>query len=97
MSIMHVQSNQGNAGAHNKDQLGKIFVYGDLVRDGDYDVHAHANLGIIETIDDLGEALAPSFGNTEVPQRSFSLGLGRGRRGFFAGRSHLLRGSTSGL
>ena len=67
MSIMHVQSNQGNAGAHNKDQLGLIFVYGDLVRDGDYDVHAHANLGIIETIDDLGEALAPSFGKPETP------------------------------
>ncbi|MEM8865696.1 MAG: LamG-like jellyroll fold domain-containing protein, partial [Planctomycetota bacterium] len=58
-SVLHLQSNQGNAGAHNKDQLGTITVYGDLVRESDYHVHAHANLGIVETIGELGEALAP--------------------------------------
>ncbi len=58
-SVLHLQSNQGNAGAHNKDQLGTITVYGDLVRQSDYTVHAHANLGIVDTIGELGEALAP--------------------------------------
>lgn len=62
-SVLHVQSNQGNAGAHNKDQLGTITVYGDLVKESDYTVHAHANLGIIETIGELGEALAPRYGD----------------------------------
>lgn len=65
-SVLHVQSNQGNAGAHNKDQLGTITVYGDLVLEGDYTVHAHANLGIVETIGELGEALAPRYGSPVV-------------------------------
>ncbi|MEO0530612.1 MAG: LamG-like jellyroll fold domain-containing protein [Planctomycetota bacterium] len=64
---MYVQSNQGNAGAHNKDQLGVVTVYGDLVREADYHVHAHANLGIVETIGELAEALAPYQGETIVP------------------------------
>ena len=62
-SVMYLQSNQGNAGAHNKDQLGTVTVYGDLVQDGDYMVHAHANLGIVESIGELPEALSPRFGS----------------------------------
>ena len=58
-SVLHLQSNQGNAGAHNKDKLGSITVFGDLVREGDYTVHAHANLGIVQTIGELAEALQP--------------------------------------
>ena len=58
-TVMHLQSNQGNAGAHNRDKLGTVTVFGDLVQDGDYTVHAHANLGIVETIGELGEALEP--------------------------------------
>lgn len=65
-SVIHVQSNQGNAGAHNKDQLGTVTVYGDLIRESDYHVHAHANLGIVETIGELGEALAPRYGSPVV-------------------------------
>ncbi len=62
-SVLHLQSNQGNAGAHNKDKLGTVTVYGDLVRETDYTVHAHANLGIVETIGELSEALAPRYGD----------------------------------
>ncbi len=65
-SVLYVQSNQGNAGAHNKDKLGTITVYGDLVRDSDYTVHAHANLGIVETIGELAEAMAPRYGDPVV-------------------------------
>ncbi|MEO1496527.1 MAG: LamG-like jellyroll fold domain-containing protein [Planctomycetota bacterium] len=65
-SVMHVQSNQGNAGAHNKDQIGTVTVYGDLVTEADYHVHAHANLGIVETIGELGEALAPRLSSPVV-------------------------------
>jgi len=65
-SVLWIQSNQGNAGAHNKDKLGRIFVLGDLVRESDYTVHAHANLGIVETIGELAEALAPRYGNPVV-------------------------------
>ena len=62
-SVLHLQSNQGNAGAHNKDQLGTVTVYGDLVRESDYTVNAHANLGIVETIGELSEAMTPRFGD----------------------------------
>lgn len=65
-SVLHLQSNQGNAGAHNKDQLGTITVYGDLVRESDYTVHAHANLGIVETIGELAEAMAPRYSDPLV-------------------------------
>ena len=39
-SVLYIQSNQGNAGAHNKDQLGTITVFGDLVTRSDYTVDA---------------------------------------------------------
>ncbi len=65
-SVLHLQSNQGNAGAHNKDKLGTVTVYGDLIRESDYTVHAHANLGIVETIGELGEALAARYGDPVV-------------------------------
>ena len=61
-SILHLQSNQGNAGAHNKDQLGTITVFGDLVLESDYTVDAKPAMGIIENIRDLDEAIAPRVG-----------------------------------
>ncbi|TWT47573.1 LamG-like jellyroll fold domain-containing protein [Botrimarina hoheduenensis] len=67
-SVIYVQSNQGSAGAHNKDQLGTVTVYGDLIREGDYTVHAHANYGIVETIGELGEALAPKYSTPIVTE-----------------------------
>ena len=61
-SVLYVQSNQGNAGAHNKDQLGTITVFGDLVTASDFTVDAQPAYGIVETIDELDEALAPKIG-----------------------------------
>ena len=61
-SVMYVQSNQGNAGAHNKDQLGTITVFGDLVMESDYIVDAGPAYGIVDNIRDLGEAITPLRG-----------------------------------
>ncbi|MEM6474303.1 MAG: LamG-like jellyroll fold domain-containing protein, partial [Planctomycetota bacterium] len=58
-SRLYVQSNQGNAGAHNRDQLGTITVYGDLVRWDDVLVDAGPAYGIVDTIGELTEALTP--------------------------------------
>ena len=59
-TVLYIQSNQGNGGgAHNKDKLGTISVFGDLVTGADYTVDASKNYGIVETIAELGEALAP--------------------------------------
>ena len=61
-SVLHIQSNQGNAGAHNKDQLGTVTVFGDLVVESDYKVDWAPAYGIVNTIDELDEALAPRVG-----------------------------------
>lgn len=61
-SVLYIQSNQGNAGAHNKDQLGTITVFGDLVTRSDYTVDAQPAYGIVDTIYELDEALAPRKG-----------------------------------
>ena len=65
-SVLHVQSNQGNAGAHNKDKLGTITVFGDLVVESDYTVDSAPAYGIVNTIDELDEALAPRIGTPVV-------------------------------
>ena len=65
-SVLYVQSNQGNAGAHNKDQLGTITVFGDLVLESDYYVDDGPAYGIVSTIDELDEALAPRKGTPVV-------------------------------
>ena len=58
-TVLHVWSNQGNGGgAHNKDLLGTITVAGALLTSEDYTVNRE-NYGIVPTIAELGEALAP--------------------------------------
>ena len=61
-SVIFVQSNQGNAGAHNKDKLGTITVFGDLVLRSDYTVDSKPAYGIVDSIYQLDEALAPRHG-----------------------------------
>ena len=62
-TVLHVQSNQGNGGgAHNKDQLGTITVFGDLVMESDLTVDAMVNYGIVDSVDQLDEAIAPRVG-----------------------------------
>ncbi len=61
VSIIHAYSQQGGGGgAHDEDSLGYIVVYGDLVEEGMIETNAAVMYGIVETIDDLNEALAPT-------------------------------------
>lgn len=60
-SVIALYSDQGNnGGAHNDDRLGTITVYGDLVKLSDIEHTAAPAYGIVKSIDDLAEALAPT-------------------------------------
>ena len=61
-TVIYVQSNQGNAGAHNRDKLGTITALNALLTRSDYTVNAAPAYGIVETIDELDEALAYRVG-----------------------------------
>lgn len=61
LSIITVYSNQhGGGGAHTRDLIGQIVVHGDLVDPDALVVDAGVTHGIVETVDELQEALAPS-------------------------------------
>ncbi len=61
VSVITVYSQQGNnGGAHDEDLIGQIVVYGDLVDLDDVLISAKLTTGIVETVDDLQEALAPT-------------------------------------
>ncbi|MEM7210350.1 MAG: LamG-like jellyroll fold domain-containing protein [Pseudomonadota bacterium] len=66
MSLVQVYSQQGNnGGAHDEDLLGMIVVFGDLVYEDDIVTNPGVTPGIVDTIDELQEALAPT-GETKV-------------------------------
>ncbi|MFA3918480.1 LamG-like jellyroll fold domain-containing protein [Ruegeria hyattellae] len=66
-SVIALYSDQGkNGGAHNDDWLGKIKVYGDLVKESDIEHTAKPAYGIVHTIDDLNEALKPVTSGTNT-------------------------------
>ncbi|MEO1525765.1 MAG: LamG-like jellyroll fold domain-containing protein, partial [Planctomycetota bacterium] len=50
-TVLYIQSNQGNAGAHNRDKLGTITALNALLTRSDYTVNAAPAYGIVETID----------------------------------------------
>lgn len=52
-SLLTIISQQGNAGAHDEDLLGKIKVYGDLVEAGDVSVDAATVYGAYEKVGQL--------------------------------------------
>lgn len=59
-SIITVISNQhGGGGAHDMDLIGQVIVHGDLVQKEDIETDANVTYGIVESIDDLAEALMP--------------------------------------
>ena len=59
-SVITVYSQQGNGGgAHDEDYLGYIVVYGDKVDEDDIETDAGAHYGVVDTIDELQEAVAP--------------------------------------
>ncbi|MFM1815726.1 MAG: hypothetical protein RLZ98_2421 [Pseudomonadota bacterium] len=59
-SIIEIYSNQGaGGGAHNGDFLGQVIVHGDRVEEGDIELKGMETFGVVETIDELQEAIAP--------------------------------------
>ncbi|MDU8943254.1 calcium-binding protein [Ovoidimarina sediminis] len=61
VSVITAYSQQGkNGGAHDEDYLGYIVVHGDRVELEDIETNAGAAYGIVDTIDELQEALAPT-------------------------------------
>ncbi len=59
-SVLHLRSNQGNGGgAHNLDLLGTISVLDATITDADYTTNAGVAYGIVETIDEIDEAITP--------------------------------------
>ncbi|MEL7344392.1 MAG: LamG-like jellyroll fold domain-containing protein, partial [Pseudomonadota bacterium] len=66
VSVIRLYSQQGNnGGAHDEDALGYIIVHGDRVEEDDVITDAGAHYGIVDTIDDLQEAVAPN-GETRI-------------------------------
>ncbi|MEM9063140.1 MAG: LamG-like jellyroll fold domain-containing protein [Pseudomonadota bacterium] len=66
MSIVQIYSQQGNGGgAHDEDMIGYAVVFGDLVTEDDIQTDAGAHFGIVRTVDDIQEAVAPT-GETKI-------------------------------
>ena len=60
-SIITAYSQQGkNGGAHDEDILGYIVVHGDVVKEEGITIDPGAHYGIVDTVDQLQEALAPT-------------------------------------
>ncbi|MEM8752415.1 MAG: LamG-like jellyroll fold domain-containing protein, partial [Pseudomonadota bacterium] len=61
VSIITAYSQQGaGGGAHDEDLIGFIVVHGDLVDEDDVNTDPGVHYGIVDTIDELQEALAPT-------------------------------------
>ncbi|NNE78819.1 MAG: hypothetical protein HKN18_00970 [Silicimonas sp.] len=61
VSVILAYSQQGNGGgAHDEDLIGHIVVYGDKVEEDDVTIDPMAADGIVETVDDIQEAVAPT-------------------------------------
>ncbi|MEL7468886.1 MAG: LamG-like jellyroll fold domain-containing protein [Pseudomonadota bacterium] len=66
MSIVQIYSQQGNGGgAHDEDIIGYAVVFGDLVTEDDIETDAGTHFGIVRTVDDIQEAVAPT-GETKI-------------------------------
>ncbi|NND50625.1 MAG: hypothetical protein HKN60_10280, partial [Rhizobiales bacterium] len=65
-SIIKIYSNQGNGGgAHNGDFLGQVIVHGDRVEENDIEIKGMETYGVVETIGEVLEAVAPT-GETDT-------------------------------
>ncbi len=61
VSLITLYSQQGNGGgAHDEDYLGYVVVHGDRVEEDDIETDAGVAYGIVETVDDIQEAVAPT-------------------------------------
>ena len=59
-SIIKIYSNQANGGAHDDDFLGQVIVHGDRVELDDIEQKNMETYGVVERIDELAEAVAPT-------------------------------------
>ena len=60
-SVITIYSQQGNnGGAHDEDIMGYIVAFGDLVDEDDIITNPKVTPGIVETIDEIQEAVAPT-------------------------------------
>lgn len=77
VSVITLYSQQGNGGgAHDEDYLGYVIVHGDKVEKDDIETDAKVAYGIVESIDDIQEAVAPT-GETawqQLPDGTMHLG-----------------------
>ncbi|MEM6637647.1 MAG: LamG-like jellyroll fold domain-containing protein [Pseudomonadota bacterium] len=60
VSVITAYSQQGNGGAHDEDLVGLVVVFGDQVTEDDVIIDPGAHYGIVDTIDQLQEAVAPT-------------------------------------
>lgn len=65
-TILYLESNQNVAGAHHKDHIGTITVYGDLVTKDLISLNNIPAIGIIKNIKDINEAKAPRISEKET-------------------------------
>lgn len=77
VSVITLYSQQGNGGgAHDEDYLGYIVVHGDRVEASDITIDPMAAYGVVATVDEIQEAVAPT-GETkwiELPDGTMHLG-----------------------
>ena len=61
VSVVTLYSQQGaGGGAHDEDYLGYIVVHGDRVEEDDIEVDPKVAYGIVDTVDEIQEAVAPT-------------------------------------
>ncbi len=67
-TVLQLRSNQGaNGGAHNLDLLGTITVLDNELTESDFTVDAGVAYGIVETIDEVAEAVTPLVTANSAP------------------------------
>ena len=72
-SVLHLRSNQGSGGgAHNMDLLGKIYVWNTVITEDDFSVKANVHFGIVDTIDEIDEAVTPLRGTETLDYSGMS-------------------------
>ncbi|MEM7723197.1 MAG: LamG-like jellyroll fold domain-containing protein [Pseudomonadota bacterium] len=79
VSIIRAYSQQGNGGAHDEDQIGLIVVHGDRVEEDDITIDPGVHYGIVDTIDEIQEAIAPT-GTTKWNEIDGDMVLGNDTR-----------------
>ncbi len=65
-TIIYLECDQNGPGAHHKDHIGTITVFGDLVTEKDIYKNKITAIGIIKNIDNIAEALTPRIYETDI-------------------------------